>query len=138
MFHEEAVDAMSFSTDCEILVSADRKGLIKVWKVSSGKCLKKIETAMSGGISSMRFGYDSSHLLVGSATANFIRIYGLRSSSILMEFRVHANTHSTNNYSVNDITTLASSTNKDHPDILTASSDGYLRIWNSQSGEQKV
>jgi WD40 repeat protein len=45
MLHRKAVLSLIFSQDNKILASGDSEGVIKVWKFSEGKCLRKIEAA---------------------------------------------------------------------------------------------
>lgn len=125
MFHEESIHAMTFSDDGEILASGDKVGCMKIWKVQSGKCLKKIDNSIGESISVMRFGKDQSKLIVGYSK-NLIRIYGLKSSAILMEHRV------SKEGIVNDILVFPDD------ELLSAGSDGFLRVWNTQTGEQKM
>ena len=40
MFHESNVHSLSFNEDSELLASGDKAGVIKIWKVKTGKCLK--------------------------------------------------------------------------------------------------
>jgi len=122
MFHEEAVHALAFSEDSEILASGDKTGEIKIWKVQSGKCLKKIAGTGSESISQMKFGIDPSHLIVGYSK-NIIKIFGLKSSAVLMEFR------GSKDGCVNELLNLSTE------ELLSAGSDGLIHIWNSQTGE---
>ena len=41
MLHRKAILSLIFSKDGRILASGDSEGIIKVWKFSDGKCLKK-------------------------------------------------------------------------------------------------
>lgn len=48
--------------------------------------MKKIDSATSDSISCLKFGADPSHLVVGYSK-NLIRVYGLKSSTVIMEHR---------------------------------------------------
>ena len=43
MVHDSAVLSLDFSHDNRLLASGDKNGVIKVWKVADGKCLREIK-----------------------------------------------------------------------------------------------
>lgn len=45
MLHRKAVLCLTFSLDNKVLASGDAEGVLKIWKFSDGKCLRKIESA---------------------------------------------------------------------------------------------
>lgn len=49
-----------------MIASGDKKGIIKVWRISNGKLLKKIEGVFESPITALIFGLEFSHLLAGS------------------------------------------------------------------------
>ena len=73
MMHDEAVLCVCFSSDSEQLASASQDGKIKVWQVSSGKCIRRFDAAHSQGITAIVFSKDNSQLLTASfdQTARF-------------------------------------------------------------------
>ena len=58
MMHDDAVLALAFSHDSEMLASASQDGKLKVWRVSTGACLRRFEKAHQGGITSVAFSKD--------------------------------------------------------------------------------
>jgi WD40 repeat protein len=62
-----------------MIASGDKTGQVKVWNVSNGKCLRKIENN-NNPISAISFGIDPSHIL---SAYEVIYLYGLKSSKIL-------------------------------------------------------
>lgn len=43
MIHSTSVLSLVMSRDNELLASGDKEGTVKIWKISTGKCLKKFE-----------------------------------------------------------------------------------------------
>lgn len=44
MIHRKSVLCLIFSNDNKIIASSDSEGIIKIWKFSEGKLLRKIDT----------------------------------------------------------------------------------------------
>lgn len=52
MQHDASVIALAFQNNTELLATGSVKGEIKVWKVSSGACVRKFPAAHTEGITS--------------------------------------------------------------------------------------
>ena len=63
MMHEHAVHCLAFSRDSELLASGSSKGEVKVWKVRTGRCLRKFPSAHTGAINSLQFARDGTQLM---------------------------------------------------------------------------
>ncbi len=66
MLHDKAVLCLAFSRDSELLASGCAGGAIKVWQVSTGRCLRKYPRAHSEGVSTLCFSNESTQLASGS------------------------------------------------------------------------
>ena len=66
MMHDEAVQCMAVSHDSELLATGARNGKIKVWRVATGKCVRKFLRAHEKGVSSVQFNSDASQVLSAS------------------------------------------------------------------------
>ena len=67
MMHEDAVTAVAFSPDSELLASGSQDGKLKVWQLQTGTCVRRFEPAHLSGVSSVRFSADGTQLLTASA-----------------------------------------------------------------------
>merc|ERR1711973_100226 len=122
MMMEEAVLCLGFSRDSEMLAAGSEGGQIIVWKISTGQCLRKFEKAHSKGVTSVHFSKDSSQL-VSASFDHTVRIHGLKSGKTLKEFRGHTSYVNGAIYTV------------DGHGIISASSDGSVKLWNTKTTE---
>ena len=76
MMHDDAVLCAAISRNAEMLATASKSGQIKVWKIMTGKCLRKFEQAHTLPISSLSFLKDGSSLVTGSHD-NLLRVHPL-------------------------------------------------------------
>ena len=81
MMMEEAVLCLAFSRDSEMLASGSEGGQIKVWKITTGQCLRKFEKAQSKGITCLMFSKDNSQI-ISSSFDTTIRAHGLKSGML--------------------------------------------------------
>lgn len=117
-----AVICGTFSQDGEHLATGSQDGQVKVWKLSTGVCLRKIVHAHTAGITSVSFNKDNSQILTTSFD-HLSRIHGLKSGKTLKEFRGH-----TSFVNCGVIT-------RDNMHVLTGSSDGTCKLWDYQTTE---
>jgi len=122
MMHEEAVLCSAFSRDADHLATGTQGGKVKIWKVSTGVCLRKFPQAHPQGITSICFSRDGSQLLTTSFDHN-LRIHGIKSGKTLKEFRGHTSYVNSACFT------------KDGTDILSASSDGTVKLWDGRTAE---
>ena len=74
MMHDDAVLCAAISRNADMLATASKSGQIKVWKIMTGKCLRKFEQAHTLPISSLSFLKDGSSLVTGSHD-NLLRVH---------------------------------------------------------------
>ncbi|KDO23353.1 hypothetical protein SPRG_11666 [Saprolegnia parasitica CBS 223.65] len=120
MMHEVGVSAEAFSRDGDLLATASVDGKVKVWKLSTGQCLRRFEHAHGNSIHSICFSRDGTQLLTSSFD-QLVRLHGLKSGQTLKEFHGHDGYV---NHAV--FSTDASK-------VISASCDGTLKVWDVKS-----
>eukprot|EP00747_Dinoflagellata_sp_TGD_P163226 gnl/TRDRNA2_/TRDRNA2_181679_c0_seq1.p1 gnl/TRDRNA2_/TRDRNA2_181679_c0~~gnl/TRDRNA2_/TRDRNA2_181679_c0_seq1.p1 ORF type:complete len:548 (+),score=96.80 gnl/TRDRNA2_/TRDRNA2_181679_c0_seq1:64-1644(+) len=122
MMHDKAVLAVSFTRDSELLASGCQDGQLKVWRVASGQCVRKVEKAHSDGITYICWSKDNSQILTASFDMT-ARAHGVKSGKTLKEFRGHTSYVNTAVYT------------KDGSKVVTASSDGSVILFDAKTTE---
>mmetsp|Transcript_27629 Transcript_27629/g.57457 ORF Transcript_27629/g.57457 Transcript_27629/m.57457 type:complete len:512 (-) Transcript_27629:268-1803(-) len=122
MMHEDAVLALAWSRDSEMLATADQTGKIKIWKVRNGQCLRRFDRAHSQGITCLSFSRDSSQLCSASYDAT-LRIHGLKSGKMLREMRGHSSYINHCTYTFDGLR------------IVSSGSDGMVKVWDPKTAE---
>lgn len=122
MMHDDAVICIAFSKDSEYLASATISGNIKVWKLTTGACVRRFNAAHTQGITSLCFNRDGSQLL-STSYDNSIRLHGLKSGKTLKEFKGHTSYVNGAIFS------------RDGNMIISVSSDGTARLWDLKTTE---
>jgi WD40 repeat-containing protein SMU1 len=126
MGHDDLlITALSVSKDGTLLGTGDASGLVKVWRLDSGKCLREIAAHPQAPVSCLDFSPDASHVLSASHDTT-CREFGLRTSRMLKEFRGHSSFVNTCAYLIVEETLLR---------VVTGSADGTCRIWDGKSSE---
>ncbi|CDR95793.1 WD domain, G-beta repeat containing protein, putative [Babesia bigemina] len=120
MLHETLIVSLAVSRDSEILASGDKDGHIRIWKIATGECVRKMNNAHDGAVTCMTFSRDSTSLLTGSFDKT-ARVHGLKSGKPLRTFKGH---HSIVNAAIYSY---------DGTKVITGSSDGYVKIWDSRT-----
>lgn len=118
MMHDQGVTAEAFSRDGELLATGSEDGKLKVWKLSTGLCLRRFDGAHSQSITSVTFSRDGTQLLTGSFD-HLVRIHGLKSGQTLKEFHGHEGYVNSAIFSTNGAR------------VISTSSDGTTKVRNA-------
>lgn len=124
-----AVTAIAVSTDTTLLATGASDGVVNIWRIDTGKCLRTLQTSASAsGVSSLHFSPESSHILAANHDGN-CREFGLRTARMLKEFRGHTSYLTMCSYELVQLVT-------DHQlVVVTASGDGSVRIWDGKTAD---
>lgn len=127
--HDTKVTALAVSNDSTMLASGSDDSIVQVWRLDTGKCLRKLQVATSRqGVSAVSFSPEGSQILVACQDGT-CREFGLRASKLLKEFRGHSSFITCCSYeliTVDDERELL---------VITASGDGSIRLWNGKTAE---
>lgn len=123
MMHEKAVIGVAFSKESELLATGGQDGQLKVWRISTGQCVRRYERAHGEGITYITWSKDSSQILTASFD-HTARAHGLKSGKTLKEYRGHTSYVNTAIYT------------RDNSRVVTASSDGHVIVWDAKTTEQ--
>jgi len=125
MMHDNAVIAVAFAKDSDLLATGSQEGQLKVWRVSTGQCVRKFEKAHGEGITYVQWAKDSTQILTASFDKS-ARAHGLKSGKTLKEFRGHTSYVNSAVYT------------QDCSKVITASSDGKIIVFDSRTTEQII
>jgi len=125
MLHEEGVLALDITSDSTMICAGDEIGTLKVWRISDGKCLRKLAYAHTHPITCCKFMAKNSQVVSGCQGGR-IRIHGLKSAALLKEYRGHT-------AYIIDLVLLDSDNT-----LVTASADSTIRFWDLPSGVQRI
>eukprot|EP00923_Selenidium_pygospionis_P023739 GHVN01041318.1.p1 GENE.GHVN01041318.1~~GHVN01041318.1.p1 ORF type:complete len:521 (+),score=110.51 GHVN01041318.1:200-1762(+) len=120
MMHDKPVLAITFTNDSELIASGSDDGQVKVWRLSTGECIRMYDKAHDQGITCIQFNSDNTHILTGSFDAT-ARIHGTKSRGTLKHFRGHSSYVNTAIYA------------SDGAKIVTGSSDGRVKVWDART-----
>lgn len=84
--HDAAVTCVIFSKDSDYIAVGLASGEVKIWKISTGKCMRSFRLAHTAGVSSLCFSRDGTQLL-STSFDHSARVHGLKSGKTLREFR---------------------------------------------------
>ncbi|XP_049851907.1 WD40 repeat-containing protein SMU1-like [Schistocerca gregaria] len=119
MVHKGAVLCLAFCRQGDYMLSGDQFGDIKLWRLSTGQCIRMFESAHSDGVTSLSFSKNNDQVLSTSFDQT-VRIHGVKSAKALKVFRGHTSY-------VNGALWTSDG------QVVSASSDGYIRVWNAQT-----
>jgi WD40 repeat-containing protein SMU1 len=127
MGHDDSsVLALAASNDGSMLATGASDGEVKIWRISTGKCLRRIPAHDGSAISCLCFSPDGTHILTGSQDSN-CREFGLRTSRMLKEFHGHSSYVHTCQYVFRK--------GGHQLNVVTSSADATVRIWDAKTSE---
>ena len=116
MMHTCGITALKISSCGQLLASGSVDGMLKMWKIASGSCLRTFAAAHTGSITSLSYLSDGTQILTSSSDGT-CRIFGLKSGRVLKEFRQ-------GNFPMISATLTCNDTQ-----LLAASNTGTFQLW---------
>ena len=126
LWHSSAITSVAVSNDGALLATGSVDGMVKAWRIDTGKCLREFQAHDGAVVSCLAFSQDSTHVLSGSHDTN-CREFGLRTSRMLKEFRGHGSYVNECYYVLVDAGAQLR--------VVTGSADGTARIWDGKTSE---
>ena len=114
LVHDDAIVSLAQSADGSRLASSDASGVLKVWNLNKGTCLRKWK--LPAAATGLVFGKDNLAAAFGDGQ---IQILGLASGARLATFRGH-DASVTSLFYLQDL-------------LVSASADGSIRLWDTKT-----
>ena len=116
------VIALSFNNNGELLAIGEQNGTFSLHKTSTGQKIISIPNVHNQGITCICWNEDSTQILT-TGYDSLAKIIGLKTFTTLKEFRGHKSFVLSGCYFHN------------YKQVITAGTDGTVKIWNLSSGE---
>ncbi|MGK3745294.1 MAG: WD40 repeat protein [Bacillariaceae sp.] len=131
MGHTDAsVLCMAISNDSEILVSGDSVGKVKIWKLSTGTCLRQYQ-AHDTSVTALSLSRDASRVLTG-CKSGLCREFGIVTQNLLQVYEGHTSyihaCHYALDWKLNGDNNPQTASTEGW--VVTSSADGTVRVWN--------
>jgi WD40 repeat protein len=119
--HTEAVLALSFSHDGQLVASGGKEGVLRIWGVGAGKEIRQLPVS-AGGINSVDFSQDGRLILTGGKDTR-LRLLEAETGKELRTFEGHMQRVWSSLFSPNGRR------------AISGSGDGTLRLWDVYTGQ---
>jgi len=123
---------LSVSRDQTMLASGDSMGIVKIWKLENGTCLRHFQ-AHPNSITAMDWSPDGTKLLVASSEGR-CREFGIVSQHVLQEYIGHSSMIHSCFY----LQDWNHDTEEGFIRIVTSSNDGTVRLWDPHGHCQAI
>jgi len=127
---EHAVSCLGSAKDATLIAAGDTDGMVRVWRVDSGKCLREFRASTSS-VTCLAFSKDGSKILSGDQDGKG-RETSLRSLNLLLEIEGHSSYLAACMYWEVEKHREAK---KSHGLVVTTGGDGMAKLWNESTGE---
>ena len=128
--HSDPVTSVSFSRDGTVVCSASHDGLIRLWDVPTGECLKTIYAAGNPPVCMAKFSPNSKYILAGTLMDATLRLWPVHRTGSNQCARSYSNQkhHTNSKYSIAADFTYDGN-------IITGSETGDLVLYDLQTTE---
>merc|ERR1719327_1761976 len=111
MMHDASVAALHVNRDSTYLAAGDSSGVVKVWELASGQCMRRIQV------------HKANHQVLTTSFDGEARLFATKSGQKIKEYTGHESYVNLGRFS------------PDHSTVVTVSSDGKVRVFDAQTTE---
>jgi WD40 repeat-containing protein SMU1 len=131
-----AVLCLNFNKTGEYMLAGGQDGTFAIFKLATGECVKEFLNVHTAPITSLSFSKDDSQILTSSLDGT-IQLFGIKSGKVIRNFKSSSqSSFSSSSSSIPFIQQCHFS--RDNKFIISASSDGLIRVWDNSASAQCV
>merc|ERR1719506_245682 len=121
MMHDASVACTHVNRDSSLLAAGDSAGVLKVWDLESGQCMRRMQ-AHQAGITGVMIHKDN-HQVLSTSFDGVARLHALKSGQLIKEYGGHESYVNQGKFSL------------DCSQVVTVSSDGHVRVFDARTSE---
>ena len=119
--HSDPVTSLDFTGDGQRLVTCSFDGLVRIWQVDNGECVKTITQQSPPPVTSVRFSPNNMYALVSTMDSK-VRLWKYATDQVMKVYEGHRN----DDYCINSCFSLSNGGKY----IVSGSEDHAVYVWN--------
>ncbi len=131
--HTEAINSLDWSPDFTMLVTASQDGTARIWDATSGQELMRL-VGHTAGINQVAWSPDGDFIASGGKDGT-VWIWETITGKVFSTIQMNRTLDSRQAY---DLEIWSISWSPDEKFLVTGGGDGYIRVWELESGKQTI